>query len=233
MPLTARHTRRARRARAARCGTGPSGECAAVPGRTMPKFVVVERDFGAVAQKMAALGPLLDEAGHDHEGGHRSMSARGGQAARDQWRGARRRRRRPPAAGPGHARVRSDPHSVGDHQRPARGRRLRGAGTPDRAAPGGPGRGARGQAHPLRRHPGPAGASDHQPGVVGQRARWPALLAVHHQRRAAQALAHPDRPAAPVRGPRLDARAGGVDAGVPATAGHAPTLRRARADLDR
>jgi nitrate reductase alpha subunit len=40
-----------------------NGECDAVPGRTMPKFVIVERDFGAVAQKMAALGPLLDEAG--------------------------------------------------------------------------------------------------------------------------------------------------------------------------
>jgi len=39
------------------------GECEPVPGRTMPKFVVVERDFGAVAQKMAALGPLLDRLG--------------------------------------------------------------------------------------------------------------------------------------------------------------------------
>ena len=39
------------------------GECEPVPGRTMPKFVVVERDYGAVAQKMAALGPLLDRLG--------------------------------------------------------------------------------------------------------------------------------------------------------------------------
>jgi nitrate reductase alpha subunit len=39
------------------------GECEPVPGKTMPKFVVVERDFGAVAQKMAALGPLLDSMG--------------------------------------------------------------------------------------------------------------------------------------------------------------------------
>ena len=29
----------------------------------MPKFVVVERDYGAVAEKMAALGPLLDRLG--------------------------------------------------------------------------------------------------------------------------------------------------------------------------
>ncbi|MDD7933202.1 nitrate reductase subunit alpha [Actinomycetospora straminea] len=34
-----------------------------VPGRTMPNFVVVERDFGAVADKMAALGPLVDRLG--------------------------------------------------------------------------------------------------------------------------------------------------------------------------
>jgi nitrate reductase alpha subunit len=40
-----------------------TGEVPAVPGRTMPKFVVVERDYGAVAEKMAALGPLLDRLG--------------------------------------------------------------------------------------------------------------------------------------------------------------------------
>ena len=40
-----------------------AGEAEAVPGRTMPKFVVVERDYGAVAAKMGALGPLLDRLG--------------------------------------------------------------------------------------------------------------------------------------------------------------------------
>ncbi|GIJ73770.1 nitrate reductase subunit alpha [Virgisporangium ochraceum] len=40
-----------------------TGEVDAVPGRTMPKFVVVERDYGAVAEKLAALGPLLDRLG--------------------------------------------------------------------------------------------------------------------------------------------------------------------------
>ncbi|MEQ4305280.1 nitrate reductase subunit alpha [Plantactinospora sp. B6F1] len=40
-----------------------AGEAPAVPGRTMPKFVVVERDYGAVADRMAALGPLLDRLG--------------------------------------------------------------------------------------------------------------------------------------------------------------------------
>ncbi|GAA1764683.1 nitrate reductase subunit alpha [Luedemannella helvata] len=39
------------------------GTTPAVPGTTMPKFVVVERDYGAVADKMASLGPLLDRLG--------------------------------------------------------------------------------------------------------------------------------------------------------------------------
>jgi nitrate reductase alpha subunit len=40
-----------------------TGEVTAVPGRTMPKFLIVERDYGAIAEKMAALGPLLDRLG--------------------------------------------------------------------------------------------------------------------------------------------------------------------------
>jgi nitrate reductase alpha subunit len=43
------------------------GECEPVPGRTMPKLVVVERDYAAVADKMAALGPLLDTLGTTHK----------------------------------------------------------------------------------------------------------------------------------------------------------------------
>jgi nitrate reductase alpha subunit len=34
-----------------------------VPGRTMPKLVVVERDYGAVAERMHSLGPLVDTLG--------------------------------------------------------------------------------------------------------------------------------------------------------------------------
>jgi nitrate reductase alpha subunit len=40
-----------------------AGECEPVPGRTMPKLVVVERDYGAVAAKLAALGPLVEKLG--------------------------------------------------------------------------------------------------------------------------------------------------------------------------
>jgi len=44
------------------------GDCEPVPGRTMPKLVVVERDYAAVAAKMSALGPLLDELGTTTKG---------------------------------------------------------------------------------------------------------------------------------------------------------------------
>ena len=40
-----------------------AGECEPVPGRTMPALTVVERDFGAVAERWAALGPLAEQLG--------------------------------------------------------------------------------------------------------------------------------------------------------------------------
>jgi nitrate reductase / nitrite oxidoreductase, alpha subunit len=45
-----------------------AGECEPVPGRTMPKLITVERDYGAVADKMGALGPLLDTLGATTKG---------------------------------------------------------------------------------------------------------------------------------------------------------------------
>ncbi|MFD0690763.1 nitrate reductase subunit alpha [Actinomadura fibrosa] len=45
-----------------------AGECEPVPGVTMPKLVTVERDYGAVAAKMAALGPLADSQGASTKG---------------------------------------------------------------------------------------------------------------------------------------------------------------------
>ncbi|TQK49912.1 nitrate reductase alpha subunit [Streptomyces sp. SLBN-118] len=45
-----------------------AGECEPVPGRTMPKLIRVERDYGAVAEKMGALGPLLDSLGATTKG---------------------------------------------------------------------------------------------------------------------------------------------------------------------
>lgn len=40
-----------------------AGECEPVPGRTMPRLTVVERDYTKIAEKMAAVGPLLDTLG--------------------------------------------------------------------------------------------------------------------------------------------------------------------------
>jgi nitrate reductase alpha subunit len=45
-----------------------AGECEPVPGRTMPRLVVVERDYGAVAAKMRSVGPLLEELGTQVKG---------------------------------------------------------------------------------------------------------------------------------------------------------------------
>ncbi|MFF0739299.1 nitrate reductase subunit alpha [Streptomyces sp. NPDC004111] len=39
------------------------GECEPIPGRTMYNLAVVERDYGAVGDKFAALGPLVDTLG--------------------------------------------------------------------------------------------------------------------------------------------------------------------------
>nr|WP_218024341.1 nitrate reductase subunit alpha [Nocardia lijiangensis] len=39
------------------------GECEPIPGVTMPRLTVVERDYTAIAAKMAALGPLAEKLG--------------------------------------------------------------------------------------------------------------------------------------------------------------------------
>jgi nitrate reductase alpha subunit len=39
------------------------GDTAGIPGRTMPQFTVVERDYTAIADKLAAVGPLADKLG--------------------------------------------------------------------------------------------------------------------------------------------------------------------------
>jgi nitrate reductase alpha subunit len=39
------------------------GDIAGIPGKTMPQFAVVERDYTAIADKLAAVGPLADKLG--------------------------------------------------------------------------------------------------------------------------------------------------------------------------
>jgi nitrate reductase / nitrite oxidoreductase, alpha subunit len=44
------------------------GECEPIPGVTMPRLVTVDRDYGAVAAKLGALGPLVDTLGTSVKG---------------------------------------------------------------------------------------------------------------------------------------------------------------------
>jgi nitrate reductase alpha subunit len=45
-----------------------AGQCEPVPGRTMPRLVVIERDYPATAAKMRSIGPLLGELGMTTKG---------------------------------------------------------------------------------------------------------------------------------------------------------------------
>ena len=47
-----------------------AGECEAVPGRSMPRLVVVERDYPHLAERWRALGPLVDTLGATTKGVH-------------------------------------------------------------------------------------------------------------------------------------------------------------------
>ena len=112
------------------------------PGVTMPRLVTIERDYAAVAGKMAALGPAGRIARHRRQGRH-VETGRGGRLPRPGERpGPRRGRRRAPGAGPRHPPGRGDPGLVGHHQRRGRRAGLAGAGGAHRRAAGRPGRGA-------------------------------------------------------------------------------------------
>ena len=58
------------------------GQCDPVPGVTMPRLVTVERDYAAVAGKMAALGPLAEIGRHRRQGHHVETGRRVGYLAR-------------------------------------------------------------------------------------------------------------------------------------------------------
>ncbi len=204
-----------------------AGECGRCPGSTMPKLVEVERDYAAVSDKMNALGPLMDTLGATTKGvtfelgeqvdylRSKNGAVRGGVAAG-----------RPSLDRDVHVCEAILAHVGHDERSPGRPG-LQDAGEAHRGPPARPGRRARGQADHLRRHPGRARPGDHLAGVVGLGVRGAPLLALHHQRGAPQALAHPDRPDALLPRPRLDDRAGRGAARLPATAEHGRALRRA------
>ena len=153
--------------------TGATPGVAGVPGRTMPVFQVVERDYTAIADKLAAVGPLADSLGlHRQE---RHLPARG--AGRARW--PRSNGVMLGGAGDGRPAIDTDEKLaeailtlLRHHQRRARRAGLphpRGAGRQEARRPR---RGLGGEADHLRRHPGRAGAGHHLAGVV--RARRPA-----------------------------------------------------------
>ena len=131
------------------------GECDPIPGVTMPKLVEVERDYGAVFEKMNALGPLVDTLGATTKGVTFELSKQVDYLARQE--------RSPCAAVSPTAGRRSSATSTSARpSSPCPVRRTvtwppQGFETLEKrtgVTAGRPGRGARGQADHLRRHPG-------------------------------------------------------------------------------
>ncbi len=202
-----------------------AGEVEAVPGVTMPKFVVVKRDYTTIGAKMSALGPLVEKLGTLTKG----VNVRPGPEVE-----ALARTNGVIAEGiaAGRPSLVTDIHvcetilalsGTTNGRVAVEGFRQLEERT-GRAA-GRPRAGQRGKADHLPRHPGTPGPRHHQPRVVGFRARRPPLHRVRHQRGPAQAVAHPDRPDALLPRPRLDDRARRTAADLPAAAEHAPNLR--------
>ena len=110
-----------------------AGECEPVPGVTMPRLITVERDYAAVAEKMAALGPARGHPRDHGQGRHLGAGRRGGLPAPRQRRRAGRRGRRPAVAGPRRAPGRGDPGAV---RAPPTARSLCRPGSSWRSVPG-------------------------------------------------------------------------------------------------
>ena len=97
-----------------------AGECEPVPGRTMPGLSMVERDYAAIADKLAALGPLVETARPDHQGRHCRPRPRGRRARPQQRRAAGGPAAGRPALDTDAEHGRGDPGAVRHHQRPPR-----------------------------------------------------------------------------------------------------------------
>ena len=136
------------------------------PGRTMPGLSIVERDYAAVADKLVALGPLVERLGLTtkavtvvpdrevdqlaHSNGVLPAGPAAGRPALDT--DAKMAEAILALSGTTNGRL-----AVGG---------LPPAGGAHRPAAGRPRRGQRGEADHVRRHAGPTGAGPHQPGVV-------------------------------------------------------------------
>ena len=190
-----------------------TGECEPIPGKTMPKLVVVERDYGAVLDKWLALGPLVEELGTATKGIALEAARRGRGAAACETAEVDGRPSLEPATSTGARRSSRSPGVTNGRLalegfRVARAARRRAARRPRRRA--------RRHADRVRRHAGAAAQGDRLARVVGDGVARAPLLAVHDQRRAPRPLAHADRAPAVLRRPRVAARVRRGAAGLPA-----------------
>ena len=232
-PPAARHTGRDRHPRRRGPRLDGAARCAPVPGVTMPKLTVVERDYPRSRPSSPRWARCWSGSGRPRRASP-STSARAVEYLEGQ---ERRRARRPRRRAPLLTRDTHACEAILALSGTTNGH-LASAGFPDpRAAhwhpAGRPGRRARGQPDHLRRHPGPPGAGDHLARVVGLGDRRAALLPVHQERRAPHAVAHPDRAPALLPRPRLDGRTRRAAAGLPTPAEHDPAVRRAPASASR
>ena len=185
-----------------------AGECEPVPGQTMPNLVVVERDYGAVAEQWAALGPLVEKLGSDRQ--ERVVDPRPRRSSGSRARNGRVRG----GAADGRPSL-ERPEQVAEAILALSGvtnGRLAVAGFRSLEERCGVpladlAEARRGDADHVPGHAGPAAPRDHLARVVGHRRGGPRLRGVHDQRRARQAVAHALRPDAPLPRPRVDARA--------------------------
>ena len=222
-------TPRARpRSRAGSSVTGGAATSPPSPARPCRRLQIVERDYTAIADKLAAIGPLADSLGFTVKNVTYRVEEEVERLRHAQRRDARRRGRRPAGDRHRHQARRGDPRA--SPARPTASWRCR-ASAPSRSAsasrsPTSP-KGSEEKRITFADTQAATGPGDHLAGVVRLGDRRPPLRAVHRQRRAAQAVAHPDRADALLPRPRLDARPRRVAADLPAAAGPAPAPRRA------
>jgi nitrate reductase alpha subunit len=165
-----------------------AGECEPIPGKTMPNFTVVERDYTQIYQKFTSIGPLLEKIGN-------------GPIGADARRGAR-----PAAPGHGDRRRRDDPVAGAGNQRPRGGQGLGGAVGHDRPRPHAPGAAAPARHDPLPRRASAAAQNHLVADLVGAGVGGGQLQRLLHQRARTDPVAHADRPPAVLPGSPLDAR---------------------------
>ena len=132
------------------------GECEPIPGKTMPKLIVVERDYGAVAEKMTAIGPAVENVGIGAKGNNwkpeQEIEYLKGKKRHGTWRC----RERPALHKAGRPGLRCNPRALRYDQWPHVGRGFQAVGGAHRREARGSGRGTGGGAHNLRRHNDPA-----------------------------------------------------------------------------